>query len=34
MEPPRRYILDETVGGFIYVISISYLYSRGHGLVD
>ena len=25
MESPRRYILDETVGGFIYVLSMSHL---------
>ena len=26
MESPRRYILDKTVRGFIYVLFISYLY--------
>ena len=30
-ESPRRYISDKTVGGFIYVLSISYLRSRRYG---
>ena len=29
MESPRRYILDKTVGGFINIPPMSYIYSRG-----
>jgi len=33
-ESPRRYILNETVGGFIYVPSMSHLHPRRHSQTD